>query len=386
MFNLEALKEALAPIHKLSELTLSFKVDSTHMQIRLLTPDEELEAMEWSREILKDVSDEDRDFIKSAKYFDRFRIGCLSYSLFQVGDQIFESYIETGETLDNGTPITLPTYEVLRDEMMTWSRALIERIFAKYGELIELSEKKASEAIETSVVDLESEIETLEEKLKELKAQKEAEEQTGQDIRAKHLHAAKSLQDVMSTQDKESKTAPPAPRPKVQEPEPELTPQQKQHLVQQAVEKAVNPEPIMPQQAPPPVRRTQAPPPQQAHEEEVYSSFIDTNDPEQVQAAMLHEAQRLQRQRQQAQAEPIVAPNRKAPHANAALLSHEIESTASQIGNLNNPNTGEQIPVYSLNQPQVISSKMGREPNKPSVGLDSTAKRPVNPKFKKPNR
>jgi hypothetical protein len=94
-------------------------------------------------------------------YFDRFRIEIIANSIVQVDDFDLreEKYVLTGETLENGTPVQVPRGIAMRGIVQEWSRAMITICFTRYGDLVQKIADKADEIAQTTMPDLDAEIE-----------------------------------------------------------------------------------------------------------------------------------------------------------------------------------------------------------------------------------
>jgi hypothetical protein len=108
-------------------------------------------------------------------YFDRFRIEIISYSIAEVNGLSLRGVesIETGETLENGTPVRVSRPMAMRQMVEQWSRAMITVCFAKYGDMVRKIAEEAEKMVEKSQSDLEMEIERLEERIQALKSERE---------------------------------------------------------------------------------------------------------------------------------------------------------------------------------------------------------------------
>lgn len=399
MLDLQTLRENLSPIKNLGELEETFNIKgATRITLRMLTPEEELEAMLWSHEILKDIPEEDKDVVKSAQFFDRFRIATLSYAIKRVGDNVMTKYTFTGEVLENGTPVQKETYKILREEMSSWGRALIQRIFMKYGELLDKAEQRAKDAIHVSPVDLDSRIENLEEELQELKIQKEEQEREQEDVRSQYVAKASAL-----------------PQEEIKRKE-SLTPEQKQEVIQRAVQESVGvhqeeetPQPpqeapesmgeqyasqrVIPNQAPPPVRpqnpQEEFKGKRQVHQsfEDIESSIVSSDDPEAMKEAMAREYERKLREKQEQERIRSQRKRNTPPHRAAANLSHNIQQQPKHeyMGEIKDPRTGESVQTYRMPTQEITGKSQGISP-KQGVPLDKGSRRPTNPNFKKPKR
>jgi hypothetical protein len=181
---LKSLRQALAPLTKFGQDEMDFEVDSgegaVRVYLRPLLPREEIDCQRKARDILLQAKEEsDGDDVSRAaaiEYFDRFRIEVISYALVQVGEQDFREvkFVETEETLPNGTPVRVPLHQALRDLISEeWSRGMITICWSKYGDLMTKIAQRAEKVAEQTLADLDSEILRLSDKLTKLKVERE---------------------------------------------------------------------------------------------------------------------------------------------------------------------------------------------------------------------
>lgn len=177
MLDLAALKAALAPIEKVGKDELIFEVEGHTLTLRPLLPREEVEAQRYAQESIKGDQDDqgkaDRYAVMS--YFDTFQTEVLSYALVQVDalDLRDEEYIATGEVTQAGKPTRVPRHVALRKLLSDWSRSLVAGAWTKYTELLSSIEEKAATLVEYTPSDLDAEIDRVEGRLKDLKAERE---------------------------------------------------------------------------------------------------------------------------------------------------------------------------------------------------------------------
>jgi hypothetical protein len=179
---LKSLRQALAPLTKFGQDEMDFEVDSgegaVRVYLRPLLPREEIDCQRRAREILLQAQEESEDVSRAAaiEYFDKFRIEVISYALVQVGDQNFREvkFVETDETLPNGTAVRVPLYQALRDLISEeWSRSMITICWSKYGDLMTKIAQRAEKVAEQTLADMDSEILRLSDKLTKLKSERE---------------------------------------------------------------------------------------------------------------------------------------------------------------------------------------------------------------------
>jgi hypothetical protein len=406
MVSLAELKQKLQPIKELSHLTSEVDIGGNcTISLRLLHPDEETNAMLWAREILEEYDDEKGNDMVIAQYYDRFRRETLAKSIFAINGEKLGPTVETGKTLPGGVPERIQTSLAMRDEIATWGRALIERVFAKYGELIVDSETIARDAIKLEPLDLDEEIERIKAVLEDLQRQKDEQDQTALEFRNKHIGAAQSTSQIIGDQMKVAAGVPN----REQEPAPTQT-QYEAPPVQRS--QTSQPAPTQNQYAAPPMQRAQpnqgveyaAPPvqrqqhPQYEEDNRAYvparrptqpeqdwsdSSFVNPSDESAMQEEMRRETERQLRlrqkraQMQQASVAPL--PQRRPPHAGAAHVSQHTPQAEERP--LSEPANGGD---YSMRQDVTIGQRHHRGNKKlDSSMLNQSSNRGVtNPKFK----
>lgn len=169
MVNLEALREALAPINQVGVIEEIFDIQGTQVVLRPLKPAQETEVQRWAGQVMADAENEDQ--ATGIEYLDRFKIGCLSYAICEIGglDLRETEVIPTGQTLPNGTEVKVPKHKGLRDLLKGWTRPVIDSCFRKFGEMMEKAELQVENSVVYDPVDLDSEMGRLEERLERLK-------------------------------------------------------------------------------------------------------------------------------------------------------------------------------------------------------------------------
>ena len=172
MVNLESLKNALAPVGEVGIVEETFTIQGTMLTLRPLRPAQETEVQRWSGQVLQDVEDEDN--ASGIEYLDRFKIGCLSYSIVAINelDLRLTDVIPTGQKLPNGTEVKVPKHKGLRDALSGWTRPVIDACFRKFGEMMEKAELSVENSVEYDPVDLDSELARLQDRMERLEALK----------------------------------------------------------------------------------------------------------------------------------------------------------------------------------------------------------------------
>ena len=182
MLNLDALKEALAPLALIGRDELTFQTGGMDLTVRPLLPMEEVAVQRYAASVLDKIQTDEglnpTDQMSRAAaldYFDRFRIEIIAYALVQVDslDLREVTTIPTGETLENGTPVQMSRTRAMREVVYGWSRAMITVCFAKYGDLVQKIAEEADKIASSSIADIDSEIERVEERLESLKSDRD---------------------------------------------------------------------------------------------------------------------------------------------------------------------------------------------------------------------
>lgn len=183
MISLGQLKQALAPLESFGKDERTFDLHGTKITVRPLLPVEEVTVQRYATAVLdenRELSgvDEDGSLTRAAAldYFDRFRIEVLSYAVVQIAglDLRGTKTISTGELLDDGTPVQVPKHVALRDLIRgSWSRPALTIAFAEYGELVQKLQDEADNIARKSIEDLDVEAKRLEDRLKEVRLERE---------------------------------------------------------------------------------------------------------------------------------------------------------------------------------------------------------------------
>ena len=282
MLDLTALKEALAPLSKIGRDELTFETGGMQLTLRPLLPMEEVAVQRYAASVLDKIQTDEglnpTDQMSRAAaldYFDRFRIEIIAYALVQIDDLNLREVksIPTGETLENGTAVQMSRTMAMREVVYDWSRAMITVCFAKYGDLVQKIAEEADKIASSSIADIDSEIERIEERLSALKEDR--------DTRAKGdpTVTAKQITDLIRAGDEMKEGAARA-----------ASLARAQHLAAQA-EAAGPPEPnppqepeprqsVIPPSSPPPSTSGWAPSQATAVPGDLRSSFEDGEDPE----------------------------------------------------------------------------------------------------------
>jgi len=181
--DLQSLRAALKPLTQFGSDEHVFDVEGITVALRPLLPREEIASQQFASAVLAQTQeeeglDDDDPLTRTAalRYMDQFRIEIISYAIVQIGDTDLRglTHIETGELLDNGTPVKIPTHVAMRNIMTeSWSRGMITIAFSKYGDLVTKIAQKADKIAEASIADLDAEIDRQEKRLTSLRLERE---------------------------------------------------------------------------------------------------------------------------------------------------------------------------------------------------------------------
>ena len=167
--DISQLKQSLNKIKQIGYQEDTFDVDGMQLTLRTLASYEEVEADQWAGEALEEANGE-QDVAAFNLWMDRLKIGCLSYSIVAIDDLNLreEEYVQDGVD-QNGKAILRPRHEAVRKLVASWSRTLLQVVFSKYGELLSQAESEIFKRIHVEPHDLDSEVQRLEARVKELR-------------------------------------------------------------------------------------------------------------------------------------------------------------------------------------------------------------------------
>jgi hypothetical protein len=390
----QALEAACSEIESLGHDEIGFPVGNTMITMRTLLPEEEQEVQKYASRAWSDDDDENAAG-ETLDFVDRFRVDTIARAIVQVGDQDLRGVeeIPTGETLDNGVPIREPRHLSLRRLVNKWGGPIRFVIFKKYTEMLRHVETKAMDAVKFEPSDYDTEIKRLKDRIEELEARKEGEEETydnpaytvasyGEMDRGERQKALDK-----TTQSPEPPTPEKAAEPPVSPPSPVLGPTHTTHRESPR-------QPITPQAATPPPEQpapSQQEPPAPDDQENVFDggSFVASDD---MAVAAARENARLFAARQAAdggpnypQAESVLSavhetlqppPHVAAAHAAAGLLAEEESRQAELRGK-----TADGVEVYSLQGETVDLTPKAPQPPAPAPA--SPGKGTQNPRFRR---
>lgn len=387
----KALEQALAPIAKIGQGELTFDAGPTTITLRVLLPLEEIEAQKFAAGALNEADEGEHTAVD---YIDRFRLACLSHSVISVGEMDFRdtAFIETGEKLEDGTPVKITKHKAVRRLIRRWTRSTLTAVFAKFNELVKRTENEAEEQIEYEPSNLPAEIDRLQKRMDELK------EQIEHDTAVEKTKFSDKVETLARSEAEGVEVIP----------DPDLNDEDKdEDEVKTDPTQLMNPArrtgPITPHSAPPPSeRQIQVPEsaavaasPQQQHREppRADSSFINMDDDDEVNAALDAEHNRIAAMRRRAAAgQPpsddgsalqaihpqTTVRQRRPPHLDAREAEADIgvldgaHQAAQQVGEIDGK------PVFDLGT-QTLGAKAPVTPRKAPINPPAGGSK--NPRF-----
>lgn len=185
----QALEQALAPIEQIGQAELTFDAGPTTITLRVLRPEEEVEAQKYAADVLRDQ--EETGDHQAVSYLDKLRLGFLSYSVVAIGDMDFRNveYVDTGDKLPNGTSIKVTKAKAMRELLSRWSRPVLTAVFGQFHVLTAKAEAEAERLIEYEPSNIPAEIERLNKRVQELREMKESAEQEEKTKLSERLNA-----------------------------------------------------------------------------------------------------------------------------------------------------------------------------------------------------
>lgn len=388
MLDFQAIEAALRPIADLGKSELSFDVDGVPLTLRVLTPEENFACQKFART--------DGDKTEFPVFIENYKRMLLGYAIVKIGaiDLHGVKYVPSGEVTPEGKPVQIEKHVAVRKviEKQEWSGTTLQFVFTKYGDLQRAADIDAEQRVNFFPPDLDAEIDRLDNRLKELRAEKD-----------RLTNNPTPMSAVVDVVQKASALTAEQDRRRLQGETETFT--SREELEEEA---EPTPEPYIPPpvqaapQAPPPRRERIMPPPQvappvrlerphatQDQLPDVMDSFSDTSDSAlaaeetriaQARAAAARLAAQVDAQDNEV-LETIAPPTgRRAPHLEAA-------ATAGGLQNATLDGVIGDMPAYRL--PAEVLSGRGKQPgtstkdqSKPLV--NKTGGGWTNPRFKKP--
>lgn len=345
MLDLATLKATLQPIRQIGEVEERFEIKGTSVVMRVLNPKEELEIQRWAQRGVLEASPEDqeKDNSLAVEYLNKFKLGCLSYSIVEVNglDLRDQDFVSTGEVLPNGQAVKIKRTEAVRGMLEDWPRPLLTAVFRKFNEIMERCEINSDKAVEFNPPDLESEIQRVLQRLQTLEEMREGKETA----RAVSLETPTyATEQPTPTPQETATTAPTVPTPQ------ETAPQERRSAIPTSAT-AVEP------QAPlPVVETTPTPTPETAETNNTVinasgatgtlaanEGWVDKGDSDSMEAIVAAENARLMEMRsrrpnQDANIANAVSAQTFAPTSEAAeITGREVEASQNQVETSTNP-------------------------------------------------
>jgi hypothetical protein len=355
MLDLSILENALAPLSKIGADEITFDAEGISVTLRPLIPEEEVEVQRYAQEALSGHQNKDgTDRYAALDFVNRFRKEALAYAIIAVGDLDLHEveYVATGEMTQSGKPVRIPKHVAMRQTISKWTRTMLQVAFAKYGDLMSKIEEKTMKLVEYDPADLDAEIQRVEKRLSELKAEKERRLKGDVNLTAEHVKAINNMEQAESQKTQEAvreyKPAPPPATPPPVTSEPffremagtmasrenewatfedipsaaDLDDTPKPPALEQPAER----KPVIPENSPPPSRNPVASPP--APTPEVMDSFGDIDDEKVLQAEqerLLEARRRMAASRRAQNAEEMLGatPRRTPPHLRGTVVAEQ---------------------------------------------------------------
>lgn len=364
MVSLKQLEIAVSAVEDISRHTIEFEIEETRFVLRALRPSEDMEVLTYVRETLENILQ--MDWMALKQYYFQQRLGVLSYVIVRMGDlDLTGEYLETGETMEDGTPIQVPKAQALREHMtLKWSAAMLEAVFSKYTELVMRLNERVLLKIDNEKID--DQISRLREQLSTLERLRPP-PLTHQDVLQSLIQRKaerKAEKEVLAPEIKVPETTP-------EPPEVPRTPRREPERVQEPVDPTPPPpprRPIYPEEVRDPRDPVQRGRMDQVADPHRGDSFLDSSDPE---AAIAQENLRqLAFQRAQQQA---VAEDRARAKAQRAQVTPQMTSPP-----LTDLATGPEEFVRPTEDLSVRQAE--RNPQVPAVALNPVP-RSKNPRF-----
>lgn len=195
MIDLAALEKALAPIEELGKQEFPLTIAGVDLVLRPLEPDVEREVQGWAREALQDekgLEKEENSHIEVLEYLDRFKLGVLSNAVIQIGSLVLRDvkYVAVGRD-ENDQIIQRSRTLVVRDLLeRKFSRPVLLSLFKAYGDLMARVELDTEKSVVYDMVDLETEIARVKERLEELEQLKAAQQKPSADALSNQIKSA----------------------------------------------------------------------------------------------------------------------------------------------------------------------------------------------------
>lgn len=164
---LSLLKEAFAPLSQIGIVRKTVAVHGVEVTLKTLNSKEE-------SEVQKAISDQgSSEEMTTLEYVSLFRKHSLSFAVCGVNGVSFEdAYVETGETLENGTPVKIPRTEAIMELLDSLSTPVLSEMFKHLSVLSDEASGEVESEIDTDSETLEEKEKILAQQLEDVKQQK----------------------------------------------------------------------------------------------------------------------------------------------------------------------------------------------------------------------
>ena len=171
MIDIKSLEAACAQIEETSRGEITVDLNGTPVHLRMLLPEDELAIL---REALAAITGDEESY-GAQKYKDALKKAVLCRVIVQIGtvDLRSETYIATGEVLENGAVAKVFKEKALRDLISKWGTLVRETLFVAFASLQAREEIAAEHNMVFEPSDIDTEIERLTARITELQETKD---------------------------------------------------------------------------------------------------------------------------------------------------------------------------------------------------------------------
>jgi hypothetical protein len=217
--DLEALQRVLAPIEQVGREEITFEAEGHTITLQPLLPKDEVLVQKWAQTALEGHEDEKgTDRYAALDFFNKFRIGSISFALIEVDGTDFRGvdFIETTDTTASGKKVRVTRAAALRKIITAqWSRSLVMATFGKYGELMSRVEERGENLVEYEPSDLDAELERVRRRVTDLEAEKERRSKGDANIMAEQVRAITEVDAGTQAATRQARQGPPPAAPVV---------------------------------------------------------------------------------------------------------------------------------------------------------------------------
>lgn len=185
--HISRIQEGIDQIKNIGRKEKQFQINNQPFAVRTLTPKEEDRVAEYC-ERWRTRMIESNDRILEQQWLRRRRIETLAYAFVQIGRVDFRGIdlIQTGQTDQNGQPITKEKHIYLRNMLEDWNEDVQRVCFRKYMDLKKEVRSELDDEVEFDDDTLDARIEKKREELERLEREKRDREQPGREDAAPH--------------------------------------------------------------------------------------------------------------------------------------------------------------------------------------------------------